>query len=944
MIAAMKCHAFMALTLCTVFFALPAKAELPRQTGVFGNIAFHYGAQPPVSELQSFDRVVVDPDSDVIPSKLSSHTKWMAYISVGEVEPNRAYAKSIPHEWLIGTNNVWQAAVVDQSALDWPSFYVKNVVAPLWERGFRGFFLDTLDSYQLVAKTPDAVARQRAGLIAVIRKIKSTYPEAELVFNRGFEILPEVGQLVSAVAFESLYRGWNQADKRYVEVNEADRQWLLEQVKTVRDVYRLPVIAIDYCDPADAACKKFAVEKIKTHNIIPYVADGGLQTVGRGLISVVPRRILIVQDRADDTNIDNSEGVRFLSTPLNYLGYKVEFADVKETLPSVVSSDIYAGIVLWFNGDVRSDASVFTSWVRDRMQAGIPVAFMNQFGGPIDGSLGRQLGLQRVQGKPRGKLEVTTRDPIMGFELMPVADASNTVPVKSSKDSTPLLTLSAGNYVIDSAAITPWGGYVVSPYAVVSMDEIEQTRWAIQPIEFFRRALRLTLLPVPDTTTENGTRLLMTHIDGDGFASRIEFFSGAGGPTYPGDVLYNEIFTHYKIPTTMSIIEGETGRLGLYPDHSKELEAIAKKIMALPYVEVATHTYSHPYEWEETVKYTEISAGRATGPLPKDFHLPIPGYAYNLDREINGSINYINTTLTTPKKPVKMLLWPGSCDPPAEAVRMAYAAGILNMNGGDTLITKSKPSWTEIAPLGINKGPNAFQIFAPNQNENIYTNDWRGPFYGFERVIETFQMTDTPYRFKPVDIYYHAYSATKLAALKGLKKVFDYALSQPNFPVYATEYARKVLDFENLAIAVEGDEWIVRGAGDLRTMRIPEGVAPMMASASGVAGYSSGPGGTYVHLGDEGARFQIGKDDGREPYVVSANGRISDLIQTPGRLSFTFQSHVKPKLTLARTSRCTVTVNGKPARVLVKAGHGEVSFGSYLADNDMARIEVRCGG
>ena len=28
-----------------------------------------------------------------------------------------------------------------------------------------------------------------------------------------------------------------------------------------------------------------------------------------------------------------------------------------------------------------------------------------------------------------------------------------------------------------------------------------------------------------------------------------------------------------------------------------------------------------------------------------------------------------------------------------------------------------------------------FQVYAPMQNENVYTNNWTGPFYGFERVI-----------------------------------------------------------------------------------------------------------------------------------------------------------------------------------------------------------------
>src|SRR5690606_29690165 len=153
------------------------------------------------------------------------------------------------------------------------------------------------------------------------------------------------------------------------------------------------------------------------------------------------------------------------------------------------------------------------------------------------------------------------------------------------------------------------------------------------------------------------------------------------------------------------------------------------------------------------------------------FHLEIPGYSMNLDREITGTRDYINEKLIPPGKKVKVLLWSGDCQPPAEAVRKAYAAGMLNMNGGDTLISRRHPSWTAIAPIGLNKGEGAVQVFAPHQNENIYTNEWTGPYYGFERVIETFEMTDKPIRFKPLNIYYHTYSGTKVASMRALRKV-----------------------------------------------------------------------------------------------------------------------------------------------------------------------------
>src|SRR5690606_6250210 len=143
---------------------------------------------------------------------------------------------------------------------------------------------------------------------------------------------------------------------------------------------------------------------------------------------------------------------------------------------------------------------------------------------------------------------------------------------------------------------------------------------------------------------------------------------------------------------------------------------------------------------------------------------------FDLDREISGSIDYINQRLAPPGKKVEALLWTGNAAARPLALRKAAQAGVLTINGGTTVITKSKSSWTNIAPYGVAKGdaPDEYQVYAATMNENVYTNDWLGPFYGFNRVLETFAMTDEPIRFKALDIYYHFYSATKKASLAAL--------------------------------------------------------------------------------------------------------------------------------------------------------------------------------
>lgn len=55
--------------------------------------------------------------------------------------------------------------------------------------------------------------KQQEGIITTIRAIKSKYPSARLIVNRGFEVLPEIKSLVDQVVAESLFNGWDNLTK-----------------------------------------------------------------------------------------------------------------------------------------------------------------------------------------------------------------------------------------------------------------------------------------------------------------------------------------------------------------------------------------------------------------------------------------------------------------------------------------------------------------------------------------------------------------------------------------------------------------------------------------------------------------------------------------------------------------------------------------------------------
>ena len=877
-------------------------------------LALYYGTEQPVAELKSFDIVVLDPANSLDPAKLKP-AQVFAYVSVGEVHPGQRYSARIRPDWLIAENKVWGSKVLDQTQPAWQQFFLDEVIAPLWRRGYHGFFFDTVDSYQLATNTPEARARQEAGLVSLIKAVKERYPEARLILNRGFEILPQVKGEVFAVAAESLFGGWDQAQKRYVEVKDTDRAWLLAQLAKARDELGLQVYAIDYAPPGNSEQARQYASKILAQGVEPYVTNGDLTGVGLGRIEPVRRRVLMLYDEGQRADVSLSGAVRFGAMPLHYLGYATEYREIRDT-PAVEQIAAYAGVVVWLTGNGQLGQE-WLSWLDRQRESGTPVVFLGPDMQPVTGRPGWGVKSSEPE-KGAGALRLAGKQAPAGFELAPLQTLSTNTLVAADGAQAWLRYRNDKNQVHDAAAVTPWGAYAVLPQVMITLPaaggQQQSYRWVIDPIRFFAAALRRDAAPVPDVTTAAGRRVLMVHIDGDGFPSRAEF----PGSPYASEVLLQEIFKKYALPTTMSVIQGEIAPDGLYPEQSAALEAIARRIYGLSYIEAASHTYSHPFKWDKTER----------GETGDGYHLDIPGYRFNLEKEVAGSIRYINENLLPLGKQANILFWSGDATPSRETVRYVESLGLLNMNHGYTVITRGNPSLTAVEGLYLNKG-GAIQVYAPMQNENVYTNLWRGPFYGFERVIETFELTESPRRVKPVDIYFHTYSASKPASLKALDKVYGWALAQPLHPVFASEYIRSVLDFVDMGIARTSRGYLIRGASQLRTLRLPvDAPAIDWRQSTNIAGEKPGADGRYLHLVGDQAEIVFATQTDNSPYVWDANARIVQAQWQGDTLRLDFRGHVQLEWAIHHPPKCRFEADGvslKPIRQRADVSYFKIS-------------------
>jgi hypothetical protein len=638
------------------------------------------------------------------------------------------------------------------------------------------------------------------------------------------------------------------------------------------------------------------------------------------------RKVLVLVDstgpRADMENLV-FECVQMV---LNHQGILPEYVSVRtRPLPDDRDMKAYRGIVTAFTGEGVEKPEAYLTWLIRQMKAGRKVVIFGNPGFSLDngqppslmkkaGEVFRLLGLRYEGDRTRLKalLRYVKKDP-GGVEFerkYPVFPEvyEKFVPV-DDRLKVYLSLRRTDRSDSESAVIVtgPAGGFALSGFIYWEDQATYQKQWYLNPFRFFREALGLKGRPAPDPTTLNGCRVAFSHVDGDAFSgiSRIDKKSLCA------EVIRDQILKEFDFPVTVSVIVGE-----IAPEASGNptLVKLARELFALPNVEPASHSYSHPYYWDpgypDKEKYDRL------------YGIPIKGYTYDPVMEIDYSMTYISDHLSPPGKPCRVFLWSGNCEPTASDVARCDDMKIGNMNGGDTVFDDVNRSYTSVAPY-YRKVGDRFQVYTGQANENILTNLWKGPYYGFRNIITTMERTGSPRRVAPIDIYYHFYSAEYRASLKALQDVYTWVLKQDTFKLYASDYIRMVRGYLDTEISRSGPGlYIVRNYGACLTLRFDDpDLEPVLSGCENVLGYSRQPQGLYVSLApsaDRAVLKMVSAKAGRTdpaPYLIKASGWVQTFKHGKNRLDIHYKGFGRGRIEiggLPRKRTVRVTGSGLP--------------------------------
>jgi hypothetical protein len=234
----------------------------------------YYGQFEP--DMGLFDVAILEPNN-LTPDRMawlrSRGTYSIAYISVGEdhflregdgLGPGGYASFYMERNGEPARNNNWNSYFVDAGNPLWQEIVLQRA-REIIEMGCDGFFLDTID-------TVDVFRSTREGMVSLIRLLHETFPDAKIVANRGFTLLPDFAPYITGLMFESFTQGYDFANREYKRYTGGDRQWIDNQAKMIngiREEHYFPVFALDYADPQDLESIQYCYDRAWEFDFIP---------------------------------------------------------------------------------------------------------------------------------------------------------------------------------------------------------------------------------------------------------------------------------------------------------------------------------------------------------------------------------------------------------------------------------------------------------------------------------------------------------------------------------------------------------------------------------------------------------------------------------------------------------------------------------------------------
>ncbi|MCA9395920.1 MAG: endo alpha-1,4 polygalactosaminidase, partial [Candidatus Omnitrophica bacterium] len=177
--------------------------------------------------------------------------------------------------WVLEEKPDWKDNyIVDMRSEKWHDILLERVIPEISAKGYRGLFLDTIDTASaLYANDPDKYTGILNAPAEIIRKIKIRFPDLMLIPNNGLDLFDSFGSDVDAVFFFFLYGMPDFENGSYFRADQNDSDNKTKLLKSIRKKYSLPVFIVDYADENNRKTVLNFIKMNKKNKFKPYIAE-----------------------------------------------------------------------------------------------------------------------------------------------------------------------------------------------------------------------------------------------------------------------------------------------------------------------------------------------------------------------------------------------------------------------------------------------------------------------------------------------------------------------------------------------------------------------------------------------------------------------------------------------------------------------------------------------
>lgn len=248
------------------------------------SFAVYYSDKDDPLDFAAFDFVILDEETHPpLEGFADQGIQTLGYLSCVELADFRSYFPKIKSRALFLHENPHFSGCwfVDIREKKWRRFLVNQVIPKMIEEGFDGLFLDTLDdAVYLESQDPVRYAGMTNAAIDLVEAIRNRYPKMPIMVNRGYELLEEIGDMITAVLGEEVYTRFNFETKSYENVPEDEQQYQCKILKDAKEEFpQLKVYTLDYWNATDDDGVSEIYQKQRDNGFIPYVSTFTLNEI-----------------------------------------------------------------------------------------------------------------------------------------------------------------------------------------------------------------------------------------------------------------------------------------------------------------------------------------------------------------------------------------------------------------------------------------------------------------------------------------------------------------------------------------------------------------------------------------------------------------------------------------------------------------------------------------